>query len=125
MVAMADARSENPGESASRVRLIEAGIPVPELQYEVFDEDGRLVARTDFCWEEFKTLGEFDGKVKYGRLLNPGQDPGDVVFEEKVREDALRRLGWQVVRWIWADLARPEELAERVRRAFRRGLLSR
>ena len=45
-----DARSESVGESFSRVRLDERGLPAPLLQYEVFDELGRLLARSDFAW---------------------------------------------------------------------------
>ncbi len=44
-------------------------------------------AITDFAWPEHGVYGEFDGRVKYGRLLKPGQDPGEVVFAEKRRED--------------------------------------
>jgi hypothetical protein len=80
-----------------------------------------MVGRTDFCWEVHRTLGEFDGRIKYGRLLRPGQDASDVVFDEKRREDALRDLGWQVVRWTWDDLGSPSRLAERISRAFARG----
>ena len=57
-------------------------------------------------------LGEFDGRVKYGRLLRPGQEPGDAVFEEKRREDAIRDEGWGVVRWVWSDLQVPHRLAD-------------
>lgn len=71
-------------------------------------------------WEEHQTLGEFDGRVKYGRLLRPGQRPEDVLWAEKLREDALRDLGWQVVRWTWADLDREGLIADRLHRAFRR-----
>lgn len=67
----------------SRVRLMEEGLPRPELQQEIFGPDGRLVARVDFRWKEYKTVGEFDGKIKYGRLLKPGQRIEDVIFEEK------------------------------------------
>ena len=42
-------------------------------------------------------------------------------FEEKRREDAVRDEGWEVVRWTWPDLASPERLANRVRRARARG----
>jgi len=104
----------------SRVRLADDGLPPPELQAEVFDLDGRLVARLDFCWKEQHTIGEFDGKIKYGRLLKPGQRIEDVIFAEKQREDALRDLGWQVVRWLWADLYRPGVIRDRVLRAFAR-----
>jgi len=43
------------------------------------------------------------------------------VFEEKRREDALRDLGWEMVRWIWTDLFNPTELLDRLARAFARG----
>ena len=115
-----DPRSESAGESASRVVLHEARLAPFELQYEVFDPRGRLIGRSDFAWPERRTLGEFDGRVKYGRLLRPGQTAEDAVWAEKKREDALRDLGWQVVRWTWADLRRPDLLAERLHRAFRR-----
>ena len=115
-----DGRSETVGESVSRVRLGEQGLPSPTLQHEVYDLMGTLVARTDFAWIQHRTIGEFDGRIKYGALLGPGQRPEDVVFAEKLREDALRDLGWQVVRWVWADLERPHVLRERVLRAFAR-----
>jgi hypothetical protein len=118
VVEFLDARSESAGESMSRVRLMEEGLPRPELQQEIFGPDGRLVARVDFRWKEYNTVGEFDGKIKYGRLLKPGQRIEDVIFEEKVREDAVRDLGLQVVRWISRDLYRPGVLRERVLRAF-------
>jgi len=87
----------------------------------VHDESGRLVGRCDFGWVRFRTLGEFDGRVKYGRLLRQGEEAGDAVFREKVREDDLRDLGNEVVRWVDADLRAPERLSERVLRAFARG----
>jgi len=120
VVAFLDIRSESAGESMSRVRLMEEGLPRPELQQEIFGPDGRLVARVDFGWKEHKTVGEFDGKIKYGRLLEPGQRIEDVIFDEKIREDAVRDLGLQVVRWISRDLYRPGVLRERVLRAFAR-----
>ena len=118
--AFLDGRSETPGESLSRVLLAQTGLPAPTLQYEVIDADGVLVGRTDFCWEDQRTIGEFDGRTKYGRLLKPGQSAEDVVYREKLREDALRDLGWQVVRWTWDDLRYPARIADRVRRAFAR-----
>jgi hypothetical protein len=115
-----DPRSESAGESVSRVRFVEQDIPAPEVQYEVYDDWGKLLARCDFGWEEHRTLGEFDGKVKYGRLLRLGQRSEDVVFDEKLREDALRDGGWQVVRWTWGDLNHPEVIRDRLMRAFAR-----
>lgn len=120
-VGFMDPRSESPGESLSRAALHLAGLPPPALQYEVREPSGRLVGRADFCWEEHRTLGEFDGRVKYGRLLRPGETAGDVVYAEKLREDAMRDLGCQVVRWTYADLMTPAVIATKLQRAFARG----
>ncbi|SER26986.1 hypothetical protein [Microlunatus flavus] len=119
VVLLADGRAESAGESLSRVLLTDQGLTPTELQLVVHGADGPL-GRVDFAWPEHRTIGEFDGRVKYGRLLRPGEDVGDVVYREKLREDQLRDLGWQVVRWVWADLDRPAVIAERVRRAFAR-----
>jgi hypothetical protein len=120
MAAFLDGRSESVGESVSRVRCHEAFLPPPDLQYEVIDSHGTVVGRADFGWRLQRTLGEFDGKAKYGRLLRPGQTIEEVVYAEKLREDALRDHGWQVVRWTWPDLYHWEVIAERLRRAFAR-----
>lgn len=100
----ADARSESPGESLSRVRMHRAGIPAPTPQVELFDDFGHLVARVDFWWEAEGVVGEFDGLVKYGELLRPGQTAEDVVEAEKAREQTLVAAGCTVIRWGWRDL---------------------
>ena len=117
-LAFGDARAESVGESRSRVALLRAGLPVPELQHEVRDPAGRLIGRVDFAWPDHGVLGEFDGKIKYGRVPpSPGRSPGDVVFEEKVREDKLRGEGWEMVRWTWHDLAAFDQVTARWWRA--------
>jgi hypothetical protein len=44
-VALLDPLSESAGESASRVRLHEEGLPTPELQQSIYDDHGQFVAR--------------------------------------------------------------------------------
>ncbi len=117
-VKVMDGRSENPGESQSRMILCEGGFDV-ESQVEILDLRGRSVARIDWLVNGV-VVCEFDGKAKYTKYLRQGQSPGDVVFKEKVREDAVRDLGYPVVRWTWADLANPAELVARVARAVER-----
>ena len=95
-------------------------MPAPELQVEV-RVGGVLLGRADFGWRDAGVLGEFDGKIKYGQLLRPGQSAADVVMAEKAREEALRDAHWTVVRWGWDDLADPRRLANRVQRALARG----
>jgi hypothetical protein len=120
-LAFADGLSESVGESRSRVLLSRLGLPAPDLQVRVLREDRSEIGRCDFGWDRHRTVGEFDGRIKYGRLLRPGQQPGDAVFEEKRREDDLRDHRWEVARWTWDDLRRPPLVAARIRRAFARG----
>jgi hypothetical protein len=122
VVTFIDGRAESVGESKSRIVLSGLGLPMPQPQLDIFDGNGRRVARTDFGWEGLRTVGEFDGKVKYGRLRRPGEESEDAVFREKLREDRIRDLGWEVVRWTWSDLQQPQVFADRLRRAFGRGL---
>jgi len=100
----ADGRSESVGESRSRVAIARAGLPPPVPQWEVVRFDGHVLGRVDFAWPKLRVVGEFDGRVKYGRLLRPGQDPGDVVFAEKLREDAIRAEDLRFGRWTWTEL---------------------
>ena len=120
-MAFLDARAESPGESVSRVVFYEIGIPAPELQVHVRHPSGRLIGRCDFGWEECETVGEFDGRVKYGRALQPEQSIEDILFDEKEREDAIRDEGKQMVRWTWPDLEPATELKTRILRTFARG----
>lgn len=101
LLALADERCESPGESRSRFRMHGAGIPAPVTQWVV----PGLRFRTDFAWPEIGVVGEFDGRVKYGRTLQIGQDLADVLWDEKQREDRIRATGLVVVRWTWADIA--------------------
>ncbi len=103
-VRLADGRSDSEGESLSRVLFHRTKIHRPEPHYRLVGGDGRLIAILDFYWEDFHHVGEFDGKVKYVKYLRPGEEPGDAVFREKRREDAVRGEQLGMTRWIWRDL---------------------
>ncbi|WP_139209985.1 type IV toxin-antitoxin system AbiEi family antitoxin domain-containing protein [Microlunatus flavus] len=112
---LADGRAESPGESLTRMACYRHGIPRPELQHEVFGPDGRLIGRSDFSWEEFAHLGEFDGRIKYERLLKPGQSASAVVVGEKGREDDMRATGKGMSRFVWSEV-QPGAAAPRMAR---------
>ena len=117
---LADGRSESVGETRARYLVWSQGLPPPEVNYPILDENGREVARVDLAWPEYGLFLEFDGKAKYERLLNEGESSSDVVFREKQREDMIRRLtGWRCIRIVWADLYSPERTAARIRAMFR------
>lgn len=102
-----DGRHESPGESRTAFVLTALGYTL-EPQLEVVAE-GRLY-RPDFRIAGTRVLVEFDGAVKY--------EDRRALYEEKQREDALRRTGWVVVRLVWADLADPSRVARRIAAAL-------
>ena len=106
-LSIVDARHESPGESRTAFVLTTLGFEL-EPQVEIVVE-GRLY-RPDFRIRGTRVLVEFDGAVKY--------DDRRALFEEKQREDSLRRAGWVVVRIVWADLADPQRVSHRVRAAL-------
>ncbi len=101
-----DAGRESPLESQSWAYLVRRGLPLPELQVDVIDDSGFFVGRVDLLWREARIIGEVDGRMKYAMA--------DDLYREKRREDRLRELGFQVVRWGSADL-RDGILAHRLR----------
>jgi hypothetical protein len=118
--AFIDGRAESAGESVSRVRCAQFGLPAPQPQLAVLLPNQTTVYG-DLGWPEFMTIGEFDGRVKYEKLLRPGESPTDVVLREKRREDRLRALGWQIVRWVWEDLRQFSSVQRALLAAFDRG----
>ncbi|HET9421708.1 MAG TPA: type IV toxin-antitoxin system AbiEi family antitoxin domain-containing protein [Nocardioides sp.] len=112
---LADSRIESVGETRTFHVCWRHGLPAPEPQYEVFDHTGTLIGRVDFAWPEHGVFLEFDGKVKYGKLLREGETPTEVVVREKRREERICEVtGWRCIRVTWADLMQPDILAARI-----------
>lgn len=109
-----DGRSESAGETRARLALAAAGVPSPELQFEVVTPEG--VFRADFAWPQLRVILEFDGAVKYFDYA----PTSEVLVAERRRENALAAMGWVIVRIRWAELDTPEALAAKVRDAFAR-----
>jgi Protein of unknown function (DUF559) len=107
-----DPRAESPMESVVRWLVHEAGLPAPDLQYEVRDARGAFVARADLAWPDRKVVVEFDGDVHRER---------DVFVKDLRRQNRLIAEGWTVLRFTSADvLGRPDEVLAEIRRAVRR-----
>jgi hypothetical protein len=129
-LALVDPRRETWLESFSLATLASLGVPMPLAQVAIHTARGRFIGRVDAFWPDCATVGEADGRAKYA-IADPtfrrdGGDPGELarraVLLEKEREDRLRDAGLEVVRWSTADMLRdPSAVAERVRRALRRG----
>ena len=100
--ALADGRAESPLETRGRLRLVGAGL-TPQLQVEI-RSGGRLLGVADAWFHDAAVAIEFDGRVKYTDPWR-GRDPGQVLWEEKRREDEMRALGVRFLRWADPDLA--------------------
>jgi len=113
-VASADGRAESPLESVSRMRMLEAGLPAPELQVEFCDQNGEYITQSDFYWPEFGVVGEADGASKY-------DEEGRVRLRQDETHTGLLRTGLEVVRWGWPDLYPFRQKVREIERAFRHG----
>lgn len=119
-VRRSDGRSESVGETRSRLILEDLGFE-PEPQFVIRHPSGRIAGRVDLLLRELGLMVEFDGKVKYGRLLRPGQTINDVVKAERDREVLLEELtGLRMLRLTWTDLDAPALIGERVHRVVAR-----
>jgi hypothetical protein len=120
VVSFASPYSESAGESVARIAFDFLGLPPPSQQVDIFDAKGHI-GRSDFFWEEHRTVGEFDGRLKY---VGDDVDP-DVLYKEKQREDRLRDGGAEVFRIGWAEsMARSPSIRHKALAAFARAARS-
>jgi hypothetical protein len=114
VVDFCDGKSESVLESISRVAFRDQGLPAPELQASVGGDEDGVVARADFLWRRYGTIGEADGAVKYADTRR--------AISQLRRDAALRRAGFQVVHFTWDEITRvPHQVAAAIREAFRTG----
>lgn len=103
----ASERSRSPAES--RMRLVwelDAGLPRPLVNQEIFDRRGRFVAMVDLLDPVAGVVGEYDGSA-HRQTRRRGRDIG--------REELLRRLGLEYFDAVAPDLRAREALADRMR----------
>ncbi|SKC35019.1 Transcriptional regulator, AbiEi antitoxin, Type IV TA system [Krasilnikoviella flava] len=114
IVELADARSESVGETRLRWLLDAAGLEPPDLAVAV--DTWRGTVWIDLGWPGLAVGIEFDGTVKY----SGGEygDPRERLLAEKRRHDALTEAGWTLLHVTWEDLADPDRLVARIRRAL-------
>lgn len=96
---LADGRAQSPGESVLRLRWIEARLPTPEPQYEVWG-GGRLLAILDIATGETRYAAEYDGVEWHTSELQQLHDRG--------RRAALCDEGWVIDVFVRDDLFHPQ-----------------
>lgn len=85
-IELADGRAQSPQESRLRVRLVLAGLPVPESQFGVVV--GSYVLHPDLAWPEFKVAVEYDGAW---------HADADQLHRDRRRLNKLVAAGWIVL----------------------------
>lgn len=106
--------SDSPPESHSRVQMWALGFPRPILQHPFVLADGSVV-RADFFWDQFRHIGECDGRAKYRDLeYLRGRTPEQALIAEKNRENELRRQVRMLSRWEPAELRYPQRFYDRL-----------
>ena len=98
VIDFATSLSGSVNETDSRVTIALIGFPEPILQQRFIVDDREFF--TDFFWLAQSGVGEADGRSKYfDELLRGGRSPEQVVYDEKLREDGIRRQVNGFARW--------------------------
>jgi hypothetical protein len=88
LVAIATPLAESPGESWTRIDILDAGLPAPEPQFSIKVKDVEKY-RLDLAYPRWKIVVEYDGEEYH-------TSPEDRARDERRRE-WLRRRGWIVI----------------------------
>ena len=112
LIPLADALAESPMESEARLAMIDGGLPIPKLQYEIVDGN-RELRRVDFAWPEQRVAVEYDG-------VDWHSDP-DAMRRDRRRRAALEDVGWVVISIVFEDVRyRAWEFVARIDAQLRR-----
>jgi hypothetical protein len=112
LIPLADGRAESPMESEARLAMLDGGLPIPELQYEIVDGNGEL-RRVDFAWPAERVAVEYDG-------LDWHSDP-EAMRRDRRRAAALLDVDWVVLAIVFEDVRyRPWEFVGRIDAQLRR-----
>lgn len=116
-LALADENSRSPAESRLRlVWMLDARLPRPLVNRDVFDQRGRLLGVADLIDPVAGVVGEYDGRDHAGALRR-SKDAG--------RDTAFRDHGLEVFRVTGYDQHQPEGIVGRIRSAYTRAEASR
>jgi len=95
LAGMIEPRAQSPGESWQRLRILDAGFPRPEAQFEVIDEFGNRYI-LDHAYPDLRIASEYDGREFHTDERHRAHDQGR-------REYLSATQGW---RWVNADRSR-------------------
>lgn len=107
---LSDARAESPMETRIRIALHEHGLPAPQIQFEV--EVGGRTRRLNIAYPSVKLAIEYDGRDHREQAQ---------AHNDLLREGALVRLGWTILRFdAYTVYCHPARIARVVAHELRR-----
>jgi len=108
VVDLAEPKAESPMETRLRILLMLAGLPRPEAQVSVSDDQGRFLGRPDLFYRVQRLAIEYDGGNHRDRLVDDNR-----------RQNGLVGAGLRLLRFTAADVfGTPDAVAIQVRQAI-------
>lgn len=106
VIELCEPRTESVGESWTRLRVVEAGLPRPQVQIILRDDRGVEIYRIDMGYVDERVGIEYDGVEHH--LKTPEQRQ----YDDARREDIRRRFGWLVIAATKEDILRDRPVLE-------------
>jgi hypothetical protein len=108
VVDLAESKAESPMESRLRMLLVIAGLPRPEVQVSVHDDQGHFLGRPDLLYRRQRLAIEYDGGNHRDRMV-----------EDNRRQNGLVDAGFRLLRFTAADVyGAPDTVAMQVRQSL-------
>ena len=112
-----DPRADSPPETRLRLAMVRHGFASPDLQFRIFDENGRLLATPDLGYRWCRVALFYDG-----RLFHRGEQSDYDAYATA----RLVELGWEVMRvtdrMLTSEAALMRQIAGSIRRQIERGV---
>ncbi|HXI94970.1 MAG TPA: DUF559 domain-containing protein [Candidatus Acidoferrum sp.] len=107
VVDLAEAKSESPMETRLRMLLVLAGLPRPEVQVSIYDDEGGVLGRPDLLYRAQRLAIEYDGGNHRERMVDDNR-----------RQNRLVGAGFRLLRFTASDVyGSPDLVAMQVRQA--------
>src|SRR3989454_4818344 len=93
VVDLAEPKAESAMETRLRILLVLTGLPRPEVQVSIRDDDGRFLGRPDLLYRLQRLAIEYDGGNHRDRLVDDNR-----------RQNGLVGAGFRLLRFTAADV---------------------
>jgi hypothetical protein len=97
------AGTDSPKETELRLAIVRRGLPEPEVNITIYDDEGLPIARGDLVYPRYKVLVEYDGA--HHREIE------QQYFNDVDRDDRLIEAGWRIIHFNRSHRAARQQAA--------------